>query len=143
MNKTGASKNAAGLKMQSRTHETYERLIRRAASVPAIPTIVVHPSDKRSLRGAVEAAAASIVPILVGPLGKIRSAAKDSKLDISRFELVDAEYSHAAAVKAVGGQQRLTINQFERTFQTHRDRIETSASRKSPERERARPSHHG
>ena len=102
MNKTGASKHAAGLKMQGRTHETYEQLIRRAASVPAIPTIIVHPCDESSLRGAVEATAAGIiVPILVGPLGKIRSAAKDSKLDISGFELVDAEHSHGAAVKAV------------------------------------------
>ena len=102
MNKTGPSKHAAGLKMQSRTHEKYEQLIRRAATVTAIPTIVVHPCDENSLRGAVEAAAAGIiVPILVGPLGKIRSAAKASKLDISGFELVDAEHSHAAAVKAV------------------------------------------
>jgi phosphate acetyltransferase len=102
MNKTGASKHAAGLKVQSRTHEKYEQLIRRAATVPAIPTIVAHPCDESSLRGAVEAAAAGIiVPILVGPAGKISAVARQHGIDIDRFEIVDAPHSEAAAAKAV------------------------------------------
>ena len=65
-------------------------------------TIVAHPCDETSLRGATEAAEAGIiVPILVGPAAKIRSVAQSFGLDISRFEIVDAPHSHAAAEKAV------------------------------------------
>jgi phosphate acetyltransferase len=54
------------------------------------------------LRGATEAAEAGIVvPILVGPLAKITSVAQTHGLDISRFAIVDAPHSHAAAEKAV------------------------------------------
>ena len=65
-------------------------------------TIVAHPCDETSLRGATEAAEAGIiVPVLVGPAEKIRSVARSFGLDISRFEIVDAPHSHAAAEKAV------------------------------------------
>ena len=46
----------------------YDRLIARAKQVPPATTIIVHPCDETSLRGAVEAAEAGIIkPILVGP----------------------------------------------------------------------------
>jgi len=80
----------------------YERLIARAKQVPAATTVVVHPCDESSLRGAVEAAEAGIVvPILVGPAAKISTVAREHNLDISRFKLVDAPHSHAAAAKGV------------------------------------------
>jgi phosphate acetyltransferase len=63
---------------------------------------VVHPCDETSLRGATEAADAGIIqPILVGPAAKITAAAREHGVDISRFELVDAPHSDAAAAKAV------------------------------------------
>jgi phosphotransacetylase len=50
----------------------------------------------------VEAAeAAMIEPILVGPVAKIRAAADRAGVDIARFRIVDAAYSHDAADKAV------------------------------------------
>jgi phosphate acetyltransferase len=62
----------------------------------------VHPCDESSLRGAIEAAEAGIIePILVGPTAKIRDAANKFNLNISRFEIVDASHSEAAAAKAV------------------------------------------
>jgi phosphate acetyltransferase len=80
----------------------YDRLIERAKSVPAATTLVVHPCDETSLRGATEAAEAGIIqPILVGPTRKITSAAREHAVDISRFELIDAPHSEAAAAKAV------------------------------------------
>ena len=42
-----------------------------------------------------------IVPILVGPAGKIHAAAREHNLDIGKFELVDVAHSDAAAAKAV------------------------------------------
>jgi phosphate acetyltransferase len=83
-------------------HAKYERLIARAKELPAVATVVAHPCDETSLRGAVEAADAGIiVPILVGPVAKITAVARTHGLDISRFEIVDAPHSHAAADKAV------------------------------------------
>ena len=83
-------------------HQKYERLIARAQEAPSATTIVVHPCDETSLRGAVEAAEAGIiVPILVGPKAKIEKVAREAGLDISRYTLVDAPHSEAAAAQAV------------------------------------------
>ncbi|MGO9428013.1 phosphate acetyltransferase [Rhodoblastus sp.] len=83
-------------------HEKYERLIARAQEAPSATTIVVHPCDETSLRGAVEAAEAGIiVPVLVGPKAKIEKVAREAGLDISRYTLVDAPHSEAAAAQAV------------------------------------------
>jgi phosphate acetyltransferase len=80
----------------------YDRLIARAQQVTAPTAIVVHPCDETSLRGAVDAAEAGlIVPILVGPAAKIKAVAREHKLDIDRFEIVDAAHSEEAAAKAV------------------------------------------
>jgi phosphate acetyltransferase len=84
------------------THAKYERLVARAKEVPAATTIVVHPCDETSLRGAVEAAEAGIiVPILVGPVAKITAVARQHNIDIGRFEIVDASHSEDAAAKGV------------------------------------------
>jgi phosphate acetyltransferase len=83
-------------------HAKYERLIERARAVPAATTLVVHPCDETSLRGATEAADIGIIrPVLVGPAGKVTAAASEHGIDISRFELIDAPHSEAAAAKAV------------------------------------------
>ena len=83
-------------------HAKYERLIARAKKVPTPKTIVVHPCDESSLRGALEAAEADLIePVLVGPAKKIKAVAQKFRLDISPFELVDADHSEAAAAKGV------------------------------------------
>jgi phosphate acetyltransferase len=83
-------------------HSKYERLIARAKQVPAATTVVVHPCDETSLRGATEAAEAGIIaPILVGPARKISAVARDHGLQIGGFQIVDAPHSEAAAAKAV------------------------------------------
>ncbi|MCA1408925.1 phosphate acetyltransferase [Ensifer sp. IC3342] len=80
----------------------YDRLIAAAqAEVPAV-TIVAHPCDETSLRGALEAADAGLIaPILVGPEAKIRNVAAEHRLDLGRREIIDVSHSHAAAAKAV------------------------------------------
>jgi len=88
--------------LRIRKHEKYDRLIARAKEMTAMPTVVAHPCDETSLRGAVEAAEAGLItPVLVGPDNKIRATAETAGLDISRFELVAAPHSQAAAAKAV------------------------------------------
>src|SRR6476661_1959023 len=85
-----------------RKHEKYERLLDRAKAHAAVPTAVAHPCDESSLAGAVDAAKLGLIkPILVGPKARIVTAAEKSRINISGFELVDAEHSHASAAKAV------------------------------------------
>jgi phosphate acetyltransferase len=84
------------------THAKYEDLIVRAKQVPPAITVVVHPCDETSLRGAADAAAAGIiVPILVGPAAKITAAARQHNVDIARFEIIDAAHSDEAAARGV------------------------------------------
>jgi len=83
-------------------HAKYDRLIANAKRVPAAATIVVHPCDETSLRGACDAAEAGIIkPVLVGPAAKIRSTAEKFGLNIQSFDVVEAPHSEAAAAKAV------------------------------------------
>jgi len=87
---------------QAQSPSKYDRLIAAARAVPAAPTIVVHPCDESSLRGAVDSAQAGIIrPILVGPETKIRTTASTFGLDIAECEVVDAAHSDEAAAKAV------------------------------------------
>jgi phosphate acetyltransferase len=89
--------------MRPGTHPPkYDRLIALAKQESPASTIVVHPCDETSLRGAVEAAEAGIIiPILVGPAAKISAVANEHRLDISQFQIVDVPHSDAAAAKGV------------------------------------------
>jgi phosphate acetyltransferase len=63
-----------------------------------VPTVVVHPCDETSLRGALDAARERLItPILVGPAARIRTVAGQHGLDLTGIEIVDAPHSHAAA----------------------------------------------
>jgi len=80
----------------------YDKLIAATQAHAPVATIVAHPCDEPSLRGATEASDAALIkPILVGPEGKIRSVAASCGIDISAHAIVDAPHSHAAAAKAV------------------------------------------
>jgi phosphotransacetylase/acyl dehydratase len=83
-------------------HLRYRRLIARCAALAPVVTAVVHPCDRASLAGAVEAADAGLIlPVLVGPEAKIRSLAESAGIDIGAFRLVATAHSHAAAAEAV------------------------------------------
>jgi phosphate acetyltransferase/phosphate butyryltransferase len=93
------SKPCADLLERGRHHS---RLIQQGKTLPRIRTAVVYPVDVESLLGTVEATNASLIdPVLVGPPAKIRAAAEQIKTDISAYEIVPSENSHAAAAKAV------------------------------------------
>ncbi len=88
--------------MNTTTRSAYQRLIETVKALPATPTAVAHPCNESALVGAVDAAKMGIIaPILVGPRKKILAAAEAAKLDISAYEIVDAEHSHDSAAKAV------------------------------------------
>jgi phosphate acetyltransferase len=83
-------------------HAKYERLLELCRLSAPTPAAVAHPCDETSLRAAVEAADLGLLmPILVGPRGKIEAIATQSGIDISHYDIVDSPYSHAAAETAV------------------------------------------
>jgi phosphate acetyltransferase len=80
----------------------HQHLVQQTITLEPIRTAVVHPVDTDSLLGAIEAAKANlIIPVLVGPASKIRAAANQATIEISAYELVPTEHSHAAAAQAV------------------------------------------
>jgi phosphate acetyltransferase len=79
-----------------------EKLVQQARGLKPLRTAVVHPVDGASLCGAIEAAHAQlIIPVLIGPEARIRAAAHAAHIDVSDYELVATEHSHAAAAAAV------------------------------------------
>jgi phosphate acetyltransferase len=86
----------------SKPHEKYQRLLDYCKSLPPTPTAVAHPCDESSLRGAVDAAKLGLIaPILVGPRARIEAVAREHKIDIAPYAIVDAPHSQASAEKAV------------------------------------------
>ena len=80
----------------------YQHLLALAAGLEPVVTAVVHPCDKESLSGTIEAANARlIIPIFVAPEKKQRTLADALGFDLSPYELVPAAHSHHAAAKAV------------------------------------------
>jgi phosphate acetyltransferase len=80
----------------------YERLIAAARDGTPAVTVVAHPCDETSLRGAIDAAAEGLIePVLVGPEMKIRDVAAEHGIDLAGRQVVDAPHSHAAAAAAV------------------------------------------
>jgi phosphate acetyltransferase len=85
-----------------RRSDGFAKILRRCAGLPPVRCAVVHPCDRDSLAGALEAAKRKlIVPVLVGPVRKIRAAAADAGVSLAGVEIVDVEHSHAAAERAV------------------------------------------
>lgn len=83
-------------------HAKYERLIEAAQKLPPMKVAVAHPCDEASLESAIKAAELRlVVPVLVGPVKRMRTVAAAIPLDIGEFEIVDAAHSHDAAAKAV------------------------------------------
>jgi len=77
-------------------------LLEMVAKLKPLKTAVVHPTQKESLLGAIDAAKANLIePVLVGPEEKIRKVAEVLEIDLSPYTIVPTQHSHAAARKAV------------------------------------------
>jgi phosphate acetyltransferase len=94
--------NVATPELILRHNDAYVRVLRRCEGLAPVTCAVVHPCDRDSLLGPLEAARLGlIVPILVGPEAKIRAAAEAAGADLSGFKILSTEHSHAAAQQAV------------------------------------------
>ena len=85
-----------------RRNDAFAKLLRAVQGLQPVVTAVVHPCDRDSLLGPIEAARRGLIkPLLVGPEAKIRAVAKAEGVDLSPYTIVPTEHSHAAAEKAV------------------------------------------
>ena len=80
----------------------YAHLLALAKDLEPVPMAFVHPCDAAVLRAALAARAANlVVPILVGPVRKIRAAAQEAGADLTGLTFVDTPHSAASAERAV------------------------------------------
>jgi len=85
-----------------RRNDDFSRLLHRCQGLPPVLCAIVHPCDRDSLVGPLEAARLGlIVPVLIGPEAKIRAVAASEKVDLGSYQIISTEHSHAAAAKAV------------------------------------------
>ena len=90
------------IKLAETRKSRYEHLLAITEGLEPIRMAVAHPCDTESLTGALEARDRGlIVPVLVGPLDKIRAVASQNGLQLDGCELVDAPHSHGSAEIAV------------------------------------------
>jgi len=80
----------------------FRELLARTETLEPIRMAVVHPVDRDTLLGAVQAAQEGlIIPVLVGPEERIRSVAAAHDVAIDGLSLIATEHSHEAAERAV------------------------------------------
>lgn len=80
----------------------FEALLQRSRPHDPIRTAVVHPCDTRSIEGALQSRAETLIePVFVGPRARIEAAAASAGIDLSGIEIEETEHSHAAAWRAV------------------------------------------
>jgi len=85
-----------------RHNDAFAKILRRCEGIPPVRCAIVHPCDRDSLLGAVEAAKRGLIePVLVGPEDKIRAVALGQGVDLSPYRIISTEHSHEAAEKAV------------------------------------------
>ena len=83
-------------------HDRYRELIDSCAELEPLKTAVVHPVKAHGIIAIAQAVEENLLmPVLVGPEKRIRAAAEEAEVDISNYELIDVEHSHAAAAEAV------------------------------------------
>jgi phosphotransacetylase/acyl dehydratase len=85
-----------------RRGDGFAPLFKACEGLPAVSCAVVHPCDRDSLLGPIEAARRGLItPVLIGPEEKIRAVAHVERVDLGSYRLVPVPHSHAAAAKAV------------------------------------------
>jgi phosphate acetyltransferase len=85
-----------------RRTDEFAKVLRACENLPAVVCAVVHPCDRESLLGALEAAKRGLImPVLIGPEARMRAVANAADIDLSGYRTIFVAHSHAAADKAV------------------------------------------
>ncbi|SDO61643.1 phosphate butyryltransferase [Lutimaribacter pacificus] len=95
-----SSHDLPGLIVQRHRH--FEKLLKRAAPLPALVTAVICPEEPNSLGGALLARDHTLIePILVGDARKIAACATETGADLAGVDVVDVPDHDMAARRAV------------------------------------------
>lgn len=87
--------------VQVYARDKYREILARAKKMPKIKTAVVHPVSANAILAAAEAAREGLIePVMVGPADRIKAAAAECKVDMTGWQIVDTEHSHASAAKS-------------------------------------------
>lgn len=79
----------------------FNDLLAMGKDLEAVRCAVVHPCDIGSLSGAMDSARHGlIIPVLIGPLARIRTVAEEGGINLDGVEIISVSHSHAAAEKA-------------------------------------------
>ena len=90
------------IEMKDKHSGFYAQMISQKDSFAPLKTAIVHPVDQNSLGGAVAAAEEGLIsPILIGPEHKIKQTSEKNNIDITAYEIIHTDHSHAAAFRAV------------------------------------------
>lgn len=86
--------------MNAASKSCFEKAISSCADCPPLRTAVIHPVRAEDIEVVFAASKEGLIsPVLIGPKARIEAAAKEAKIDISAWELIDVEHSHAGAAK--------------------------------------------
>jgi phosphotransacetylase len=87
--------------VQTHTHNRYHAVMKACANLPPVLTAIVHPVQAEVIEAVADAARERLItPVLIGPQTRIAAAATAANVDISLWQIVDTEHSHASAAKA-------------------------------------------
>jgi phosphate acetyltransferase len=83
-------------------HDPFNETIVSCRNLPPIKTAIVHPVTATVIAGVADSVKAGlIIPVLIGPITRIKQAAKEAEINLSSWEIIDTEHSDAAASKGV------------------------------------------
>lgn len=85
-----------------RPNSLFTPYLQQAKNLSPLRTGVIYPVHEKIIAAIVAAEQAGyIIPVLIGPKTRIQLAAKNVNLDISQFEIIDAEHHRAAIQKTI------------------------------------------
>lgn len=85
-----------------RPYSLFDKYLQQAKKLGCLRTAVIHPVRAKIIEAVHDAQMAGFIdPILIGKKQLILNAANEAKIDISNYEIIEVEHSHAATNRAV------------------------------------------
>ncbi len=89
-------------RVELRRGDGFAPLFRACEAIAPVVCAVVHPCDRDSLLGPLQAARRGLIePVLVGPEDKIRSVAQAEGVDLGPYRIISTAHSHDSAARSV------------------------------------------
>jgi phosphotransacetylase/acyl dehydratase len=89
-------------RVELRRSDGFAPLFRACEAISPVACAIVHPCDRDSLLGPLQAARRGLIePVLVGPEAKIRAVAQAEEVDLGSLRIISTAHSHESAARAV------------------------------------------